>query len=628
MSACAPSNSENENAEEDTTSSFACFWSDSCDSGRNDQNTSFHATSCTPLQQSGGLGSFIYTHNLNASSGRLNFSYTVNGAAVQFVVTTPTDIILNTERSGSDSINFNVSNESLVFVGIEASDSTSNWQFTLGCPSSSSTVITEQEPNNDSSSAQQLLGEFIEVNGSVNQDTDFEDFFSFTPTASGSYTLDLSGFDVSNSDLDLYISDAQSQVVISASLSTDDAESITLDLAAGIEYIIKVQGFNTASSTVNYVFTIQPGFASNVQISLNETENNDVQTPQTIQSDSFVVSGTVNEETDFSDAFEFTATSTQLYTFTLTGDVADNDLYFFSSPVVDINAPINASTRAASNESLTVNLEQGVSYVVEVYAYGDNDPATLGVDAPYSLSVEPVVLDTIVIPSGDSASINDSLDETNNLRDSYQFTPNSSQVFNIGISAYSGDIDLSVLDDTGATIASSTLGGNSPDAVAVELIAGTTYTINVDAYAISGIDNYTLDINAAGNTTVTPVVPQNVISEVEPNNDDAQAQAINVDAIVVTGTVDTQTDEFDFYAFTPTTSKSFTISLVGFVGDLDLIILSGDSTSGFVVEGESFSSIAGGAESIMLPLTADTIYYIGINAFDTASADTYFMEIQ
>ena len=631
LSACSSSSSGDADTAAGGTSSVTCFWSDSCDSGRTAQNTTLESSSCTPLQQSGGQGAFTFTHNLAGNSGGLTFSYDVNGAPVQFVVTTPSNVILNGERDGNDSIRFNVSGESVVFVGIEANSSASSWQVNLDCPASLLVSNNDIEPNNDSASAQVLSGELIEVSGSVNNSSDFEDFFSFTPTVTGTYTFDLSGFDPASSDLDLYIADAVSQNVLSASVSVDATESITLDLDAGTEYIIKVQAFNTASLTVNYVLNIQSGLAAvTAQQSFDDNEPNSASAPQVVQGNSFIIAGVVNEETDISDGFEFTPTVTQSYTFTLTGDVADNDLYLFTAPVNDVNAFTNSSFELGSNESLTVTLQQGVTYVVEVYAFGDGDTTTPGVDAPYTLSVQASVLDNVVIlPNGDSANVNGSLDSVNNLRDSYQFTPNTSQFYDIGISGYNGDIDLEVSDDSGIYIASSALGGNEPDAVTVELVAGVTYIINIDAYDITDTDTYTLNIApSSGTPSTTTAIPQNVVAEVEPNNDDVQAQIIVGDSTVISGTVDVATDEFDFYAFTPSTTRSFTVTLVGFVGDLDLIIFSGDATAGFVQEGDSFSSVPGGAESITLTLNAGTTYYIGVVAFDTVSADTYFMEVQ
>lgn len=122
---------------------------------------------------------------------------------------------------------------------------------------------TESEPNNDGATANTIVSTITgSVHGSVDAQEDpigpdpF-DGFKFTPPSSNSYTVTLTW--TGAADLDFVVLDGQENLISNDGAQPQGVqpETASVNLTAGVPVFIRVQGFETSGSAVNYTLTIQ-----------------------------------------------------------------------------------------------------------------------------------------------------------------------------------------------------------------------------------------------------------------------------------------------------------------------------------------------------------------------------------
>ncbi len=142
------------------------------------------------------------------------------------------------------------------YIEVEAFDTLGqSSSYTLDIAVSAATpVTTEVEPNNSFGNAFAVTIP-LDLTGSVNDTTDDTDIFILTPNQTATYLIDLQGFAGNTLNLDLIVFD-QNQTLINGSVSLDQFESITTQLAAGVPYYVLVHAADTSGATFTYDLTI------------------------------------------------------------------------------------------------------------------------------------------------------------------------------------------------------------------------------------------------------------------------------------------------------------------------------------------------------------------------------------
>lgn len=111
----------------------------------------------------------------------------------------------------------------------------------------------DQEPNNFDNPIE--LSSMVNLEGTVNNESDQEDAYLFTAPQSGAYSINLSGF--GNHDLDLYFVEGDTgDIMFEGENDPGVEESGVVNLVSGETYGVAVYAYDTKGSTVPYQFTI------------------------------------------------------------------------------------------------------------------------------------------------------------------------------------------------------------------------------------------------------------------------------------------------------------------------------------------------------------------------------------
>ncbi len=91
---------------------------------------------CSAQQSSGGQGSFVKAHNMNASSGVSAFYYQAYDIPDQFTVSTFDGAVFGTPGlvSGSSTVQLNIPRNGIFVVSVNAPRSNTAWNYNLSCP--------------------------------------------------------------------------------------------------------------------------------------------------------------------------------------------------------------------------------------------------------------------------------------------------------------------------------------------------------------------------------------------------------------------------------------------------------------------------------------------------------------
>jgi hypothetical protein len=224
--------------------------------------------SCQTTTNSGGQGTYSYSHVVGSGSGTVDFTYDAYSIEDAFTVSTSTGQKFSTGGlvSGSETVSISLNDEPIVFISVTAPQSGTAWNYSLGCLVGATTTTTttttttgttgtavDQEPNDTAAAAQALGFTQGTVTGTVNSSSDTDDYYAFTPSADGTITVDMAG---SGGDLDLAIASADG-VDYDSSASTSSTESVSVSLRAGVTYYIQVYAYSTSGADTGYSLTLQ-----------------------------------------------------------------------------------------------------------------------------------------------------------------------------------------------------------------------------------------------------------------------------------------------------------------------------------------------------------------------------------
>ena len=153
------------------------------------------------------------------------------------------------------------------FSGFASANSSGTYQITTsgscggGAGGEPVPVDYDQEPNDTRAEAVAVPSPSL-LSGSVSSASggDRIDYYALTPDASEEFSITLS--DYGSNDLDLYVDDAQGNILYSSTSSSDIIENVFETLQAGTTYYVNVYAFDTGGSTVDYELLFTLGSAS------------------------------------------------------------------------------------------------------------------------------------------------------------------------------------------------------------------------------------------------------------------------------------------------------------------------------------------------------------------------------
>jgi hypothetical protein len=307
---------------------------------------------------------------------------------------------------------------------------------------------------------------------------------------------------------------------------------------------------------------------------------------------------------DVSDYYRFTLPNRSDFALTLSGLSADADVR-----VVRPNGSVVAGGYNGGNrdEAIRQLLDAG-TYYAQVYRYSGNTgyhlalgatPNTVPDNAGNSLGAAR----DVGVLSG-SRSFNDFVGQAD-TNDYYRFTLTTRSNFNLRLDGLLSDADVHLLNGSGQVIASSTYGGNFPEAIATTLDPG-VYFVRVYPYG-SANTPYSLTLTATAVATV-PDYAGNTLGTAR----DAGALSGSRSFSDFVG----QADANDYYRFTLSNRSLFNLRLDRLSADADVYLL---NSNGQVIG----SSTYGGSNPEAIAATLDAGVYF-VRVFPWGAANTNY----
>ena len=198
----------------------------------------------------------------------------------------------------------------------------------------------------------------------------------------------------------------------------------------------------------------------------------------------------------------------------------------------------------------------------------------------------------------------------------YSFTPSSSGSYTFTGTNDSGDADFFLMSSCGTSGTNFAGGCWSLGSKTVTLTAGTTYYLIVDNYSSSNTASYTISVDC-------------------PQNDPCSNVRTMTCGTTYSGTLGTsgqwssysscsysEPGEEHVYAFTPTSSGSYTFSASQTTGDPDFFLMSSCGTSGTNLTGGCW-----GLGDKTVTLTAGTTYYLIVDNYSSSNTAGYTISV-
>lgn len=172
--------------------------------------------------------------------------------------------------------------------------------------------------------------------------------------------------------------------------------------------------------------------------------------------------------------------------------------------------------------------------------------------------------------------------------------------------------------------------GSYPEDGGTTTITSMDLTVSSNGSSLSGTTRWRWtdgNTSCSGRTSVVgvrtsapPVGGGNNIVDSEPNDTPGEAQPVSGSSATITGNVSgngytpSGTDPYDAYAFTPSASRTYTITLTPATDDVDLFVY--DSGVNLL---DSSVNTGTTVDSVMVNMTAGQVYYINVWAFGTSA---------
>ena len=246
----------------------------------------------------------------------------------------------------------------------------------------------------------------------------------------------------------------------------------------------------------------------------------------------------------------------------------------------------------SSSEEIEYDLNGGQAYYLEVTPFLSSE-SNYNLDLNYTADAGGDAADNIF--DAETISPNTTINGDvfgADTDDFFRLSPASSGELDATLSGLSSDVDLYLLDSTGATIESSLNLSASDENITAQLNGGGTYYIQVAEF--SGDSDYTLDLDFNDS----------------PPSDDAPDTRFSANTVSLNTSLSGSIgngDQYDVYRLEPSSNGEITASLTGLAADADLRIL--DSNGTVVASSLSYGS---SDEEVSTSLSGDEEYFVEV----------------
>jgi hypothetical protein len=342
------------------------------------------------------------------------------------------------------------------------------------------------QPNNFFSQAANLgtvTGSTTLNNLSINAPNN-DDYFHFTAAAAGSLSANLT-YTAGMGPVQLYLYDANQQLIASSTSVLGNTQSLTLPVSAGNDYYIRAAGYGGATNP-NYSLTINAPTGTT-------TPGGDPTTAQQL--------GVLNGSRSYqgfvgsshpNDYYQVTQVNFGKFIANMSGLAANANLQVLDSRG---NVLANSTNSGTTAESVSVSLSPG-SYYLRVYQVSGDTNYNLLVAQDFAGNTRATATDLHALTGMQMLS---GYLGTGNTDDFYKLSLTSVGTIMLGLSGLPGGSGLQLLNSSGAVLANATNPGSANQTLNQLLTAGTYY---VHVYQTGSGTNYTLmaSTNYAGNT--------------------------------------------------------------------------------------------------------------------------------
>jgi hypothetical protein len=239
-------------------------------------------------------------------------------------------------------------------------------------------LVDAYEPNDSFAAAYNLgtRGYFYDSGLTIHAPGN-DDYFRFTAGGTGPADINVY-FSHAAGDIDLYVYDA-GQTPVGSSSSTDDDEFVSIPVAGGQTYYVKVVGYGGAT---NPNYSLEINAPSSPPLDNYEPNDSFAAAYNLGTRGYFYESGLNIHEAGNDDYFRFTAGATgqadvNVYFSQAAGDI---DLYVYDAG----QTPVGSSSSTDDDEFVSIPVAGGQTYYVKVVGYGGatNPNYSLEIDAP------------------------------------------------------------------------------------------------------------------------------------------------------------------------------------------------------------------------------------------------------
>lgn len=449
--------------------------------------------------------------------------------------------------------------------------------------------------NNTPAAALEIQADGTLYAGKASSVSDPNDYYRFTAPLSANFDVNL---DAVAADLDLYLYNVNWDLVGQARGSENPDETMRPALVSGQVYLLRVHAYDTGGANVDYTVSVEEYIDTDADNNCCFDSADEIFQGTNTHGDS------ANQVRDPIDFFTFVVGERALYTFDLAFDGGSNlDIELYDSnrlPIASSSASGGAAERIADEQ-----LEAGQRYYIQIKAISGASDYTI------TRSSRPVPFDSNN-DIGSAVSLSDGVARNSNVHtlddesDFYTFvaTGTSANRFIFELTYGAQRVDLSLLDERGQTIISSTSGSGFESIIRNNLDEGARYYLQVRARNTTSRQSYSVEYR------------KDRVAQDDGNNSFAQAVTISVPPGRVDSDVDNFDDQVDFYRFTAGAQCQLTDIVLSGSSGLNMTLF--DQFEVFMDSGRRFDD---------LQLDPGQTYYIRVDAGSTTGTQDYEVRI-
>jgi len=319
--------------------------------------------------------------------------------------------------------------------------------------------------------------------------------------------------------------------------------------------------------------------------------------------------GVIGGSTDNFDYYRFSLNNVSTFNLSLTGLSQNADVTLYDT---NGNFIVSSSNSNATPESINGLLEPG-TYFARVSSFNSPTNYNLSLTAtPTSIGGDGAGNDFVSARNlgnlTGSSSFQDFVGSSDSL-DYYRFSLSNVSTFNLSLTGLSKDANVTLYDTNGNFIVSSSNSNTTPESINGLLEPGTYYVRVSNFNSFSGNTIYNLGLSAT---------PTSIGSDRAGNSFTSARNLGNLSGSLSFQDFVGFTDSLDFYRFSLTSARNFSLNLSGLVQNADVTLY--DTNENFIVS----SSNSGITQEQINQFLSSGTYYVRVSNFNSFFGNTTY----